>query len=467
MIEVAQAKLFLFFRKDLAKKYDVIIVGAGPAGIFAALELTAKDGLSVLIVEKGRDITKRSRDISSINTGWGGAGAFSDGKLTLSTETGGWLRQYVGDKVLAELVDYVDSIYLQYGAPREEFGTDEEAVAKFKSKAVSAGLILIPSKIRHLGTENCLKILQKMRENLDVRIDIRTETPVINLLSDQNKIIGVELPDGEKIESEFVIASPGREGAEWFSKEAQRLGLKVSANQVDIGVRVELPAPIMQELADELFESKLVYYSKVFEDQVRTFCMCPNGHVSKEAYGDVVTVNGHSYAARQSDNTNFALLVSTTFTEPFKEPLAYGKYIARLANLLGGGILVQRLGDLKLGRRSTPERIARSIVVPTLEDATPGDLSFVLPYRYLTDIVEMLHALDKLAPGVADPSTLLYGIEVKFYSSRVKLSDSLETDIGNLFAIGDGAGVTRGLVQASAAGVIVARQILRRKGKAA
>lgn len=451
----------------MAKKYDVIIVGAGPAGIFAALELTAKNGLSVLIIEKGRDLKKRSRDISSINTGWGGAGAFSDGKLTLSTETGGWLRQYVGDKSLAELVDYVDSIYLQYGAPKEEYGTDEEAVARIKRQAVLAGLVLVPSKIRHLGTENCLKVLQKMRDYLDPRIEVKTETTVAKLTSEDSNVKGVELSDGEKIEAQFVIVGPGREGAEWFSKEAERLGLGVSANQIDIGVRVELPAPVMQSLAEELFESKLVYYSKVFEDQVRTFCMCPNGHVSKEAYGDIVTVNGHSYAARQSENTNFALLVSTTFTEPFKEPLAYGRYIARLANLLGGGILVQRLGDLKLGRRSTPERIARSIVVPTLEDATPGDLSFVLPYRYLADIVEMLHALDKLAPGVADPSTLLYGVEVKFYSARIKLTNSLETNINNLFAIGDGAGVTRGLVQASAAGVIVARQILERKGIAA
>lgn len=451
----------------MAKKYDVIIVGAGPAGIFAAIELTAKDGLSVLVIEKGRDIAKRSRNIGSINTGWGGAGAFSDGKLTLSTETGGWLRQYVGDKHLAELVDYVDSVYLQYGAPREEFGTDEAAVARLKRQAVMAGLMLIPSKIRHLGTENCLKVLKKMREYLGGRIDIMTNTMVQRLISENNKIKGVELESGEKIFAEFVVVGPGREGAEWFSKEAQRLGLEVSANQVDIGVRVELPAPIMQPLSEELFESKLVYFSKVFEDQVRTFCMCPNGHVSKESYGDVTTVNGHSYAARHSDNTNFALLVSTTFTEPFKEPLAYGKYIARLANLLGGGIIVQRLGDLRLGRRSTRERIARSIVVPTLEDATPGDLSFVLPYRYLSDILEMLDALNRLAPGVADASTLMYGIEVKFYSARVRLTNSLETLIKNLFAIGDGAGVTRGLVQASAAGVIVARQILERKGKAA
>lgn len=446
------------------KKYDVIIIGAGPAGIFTALELTAKNNLSILIVEKGQDISKRTRALSSINTGWGGAGAFSDGKLTLSTETGGWLRQYVDEKSLVELINYVDSIYLQYGAPKKEYGTNEEAISKLKQASILANLILVPSKIRHLGTENCLKTLKKMREYLDSRVSIKTETVVEELVAKEDSIHAVKLSTGEEALADFVVVAPGREGASWFAKEAQRLGLEVFANQVDIGVRVELPAAIVKTLSEEFFESKLLYYSKVFEDQVRTFCMCPNGHVSKEAYGDVITVNGHSYAAKKSENTNFALLVSTTFTEPFKEPLSYGKYIARLANLLGGGIIVQRLGDLRLGRRSTPQRIARSTVVPTLKDATPGDLSFVLPYRYLSDIQEMIEALDRLAPGVASPGTLLYGVEVKFYSSRVKLNSCLETQIQNLFAIGDGAGITRGLVQASAAGVIAARQILKRKG---
>lgn len=449
----------------MAKTYDVIIVGAGPAGIFAALELTAKNRLSVLLLEKGEDLDKRSRtSLKSINSGWGGAGAFSDGKLTLSTETGGWLRQYLGEKNLADLVDYVDGIYLQYGAPRKEYGTDEEVISSLKRKAVLANITLIPSKIRHLGTENCVKVLKRMRKYLDGRVEVRTNTAVDDLIVKGKKVQGVRLSGGKEIFGESVIVAPGREGADWFADKARTLGLTVEANQVDIGVRIEMPAAIAEPLSKGLFESKLVYYSKVFEDQVRTFCMCPNGQVSKESYGDVITVNGHSYATKKSDNTNFALLVSTEFTEPFREPIAYGKYIARLANLLGGGIIVQRLGDLKLGRRSTVERVARSTVKPTLDDATPGDLSFVLPYRYLANILEMLDALDKLAPGVASSNTLLYGVEVKFYSSRVKLNNNLETEIKNLYAIGDGAGITRGLVQASAAGIVAARQILMRKG---
>jgi len=260
-----------------------------------------------------------------------------------------------------------------------------------------------------------------------------------------------------------VIVAPGREGADWLAEEATRLGLDLANNAVDIGVRVEVPAPVMEPLTRDLYESKLVYYSKRFEDKVRTFCMNPYGEVSTESYGDgLVTVNGHSYADRTTQNTNFALLVSTTFTHPFKEPITYGRSIASLANLLGEGILVQRFGDLVAGRRSTPERIARSVLVPTLSDATPGDLSFVLPYRHLADIVEMIQAMDDLVPGVADDRTLLYGVEVKFYSSRLSLSDELETGIAGLYAIGDGAGVTRGLVQASAAGVVAARAIVKK-----
>ncbi len=259
--------------------------------------------------------------------------------------------------------------------------------------------------------------------------------------------------------------APGRGGAEWLKCEAQSLGLKTLNNPVDVGIRVEVQAPVMEELTETLYEPKFVYYSKSFDDKVRTFCVAPKGEVITESYNGVLTVNGQSYAERKTGNTNFAILVTTSFTEPFREPIAYGKYLARLTNLLSGGVIIQRLGDLKVGRRSTEERIARSIVSPTLKNATPGDLSFVLPYRYLADIREMLEAMDEIAPGLDSNHTLLYGVEVKFYSSRLELSDSLETKIRNLFTIGDGAGVTRGLVQASASGVIVAREIIKREEK--
>jgi hypothetical protein len=274
----------------------------------------------------------------------------------------------------------------------------------------------------------------------------------------------VEIMDGRQIEAEHVIVAPGREGSDWLASEAKKLGIRTSTNPVDIGVRVEVPAPVLEELTDVVYEPKLIYYTRSFDDQVRSFCVCPKGEVVLEASDGVKTVNGHSYAKKKTDNTNFALLVSTAFTEPFREPITYGRYIAALSNLLSGGVIVQRLGDLQAGRRSTEERIARGVVRPTLKSAVPGDLSFVLPYRYLADILEMLRAMDKLSPGVGSRHTLLYGVEVKFYSSRLELSPTLETQIHNLFAVGDGAGVTRGLVQASASGVIAAREIVKRIG---
>jgi uncharacterized FAD-dependent dehydrogenase len=280
---------------------------------------------------------------------------------------------------------------------------------------------------------------------------------------DDHTIKGVETGKGEKIMGKYVIVAPGRGGAEWLQTEAQIRGLKTVTNPVDVGVRVEVSSTAMENLTKVLYEPKLVYYSKLFDDMVRTFCVSPYGEVTTESYDGVLTVNGQSYAERRTDNTNFAILVSTSFTEPFKEPIAYGKYIARLSNLLSGGVMVQRLGDLVSGRRSTHERLARSIVTPSLKNATPGDLSFVLPYRYLADIREMLQALDVIAPGVHSRDTLLYGVEVKFYSSHLQLNNSLETKMKNMFTIGDGAGVTRGLIQASASGVIVAREILKRE----
>ena len=297
------------------------------------------------------------------------------------------------------------------------------------------------------------------------RIEYRLETEACNISVDGGKVKGVEVEGGDKYSCDYLILAPGREGADWLTNEAERLKLTMHSNPVDVGVRVEVPATVMAELTNYLYESKLEFMSQSFDDRVRTFCMCPGGEVIMESTGGndpVITVNGHSYAERRTDNTNFALLVSTAFTKPFNQPIAYGKYLARLANILSGGVLLQRLGDLKKGRRSTPERIKRGLVTPTLKDATPGDLSFALPYRYLTGVVEMLQAMDKLAPGVASPHTLLYGIEVKFYSSRPELSPGLETEVGNMFAVGDGAGVSRGLIQASVSGVVAAREILKR-----
>jgi len=452
----------------------VIIVGAGPAGIFSALEIAEKTKLNILMLDRGPDINQRkcpaSRGFECVNcepclllSGWGGSGAFSDGKLTLSTEVGGWLNQYVSSKELGELVNYADNTYLKFGATEYVYGADIERIDQIERKASLAGLKLVRQKIRHMGTERCAQTLRKMRQELDGKVEFKPKTDVKGLIVKNNAVEGVETVNGEKFPGKYVIVAPGRSGAEWLQTEAQTLGLRTLNNPVDVGIRIEVLASVMEELTSVLYEPKLIYYSKSFDDQVRTFCVAPYGEIITESYNGVLTVNGQSYAERKTENTNFAILVNTSFTEPFKEPIAYGKYLARLSNLLSGGVIIQRLGDLESGRRSTPERIARSVVIPTLKNATPGDLSFVLPYRYLCDIREMLEALDKIAPGMHSRDTLLYGIEVKFYSSRLQLSNGLETKIHNLFTIGDGAGVTRGLVQASASGVIVASEIVKRE----
>ena len=466
----------------MAQPYDVIIVGTGPAGIFSALELTKNNknhalNLKIVMLDKGPDLEKRkcpaSRGFGCVNCdpctllqGWGGAGAFSDGKLDLSTEVGGWLTDYISREKLADYIDYVDGIYRSFGAPDRVYGTDQDKIEKIERKAAFAGLKLIQQKIRHMGTDQCAQVLRNMSRQLRDKVDVQTGVEVKRLLVNNGVVEGVETKKDEKLKGKYVIVAPGRSGAEWLTTEAQTLGLKTFSNPVDVGVRIEVQASVMEEITDILYEPKLVYFSKSFDDQVRTFCVCPNGEVVTESYKGIITDNGQSYAERKTGNTNFAILVSTRFTEPFREPIAYGKYIARLTNLLSGGIIVQRLGDLEAGRRSTEERISRSLVVPTLKNATPGDLSFVLPYRYLADIREMLQALDQVSPGINSKDTLLYGAEVKFYSSRLELSNQLETRIHNLFTIGDGAGLTRGLIQASASGIIAAREILKREKKA-
>jgi hypothetical protein len=457
--------------------YDVIIVGAGPAAIFAALELTSADaGLRVLMVEKGRDMAHRSCPMAekgidcvscaecSIVSGWGGAGAFSDGKLTLTADVGGNLHRFVPPADLDELIDHVDRVYLRFGASRKVYSADEATTAEIKALAARNDLEYIPARVRHIGTDRCFKLLTRMQNHLMKRLDVIFGVGVADLTVARNgkgrKVKGVTLTDGRAFTAPYVIMAPGREGSKWLEGLTRRLRLDTLKNPVDVGVRVELPAAVMEHLTNVTYEPKLVYNSRTFDDRVRTFCVNPNGFVVKEYLKDVWTVNGHSFKDKKSDNTNFALLVSSQFTEPFKEPISYGRYIAELANFLGQGVIVQRLGDLRAGRRSTAARIAKGLVRPTLKDATPGDLSFVIPYRFMTGILEMLDALDRIAPGVASRHTLLYGMEVKFYSMQLKVQPSMLTEIAGLYAVGDGAGVSRGLIQASASGVLAARSIL-------
>jgi uncharacterized FAD-dependent dehydrogenase len=457
------------------KNYDVIIVGAGPAGIFCALELLKEDpSIKILMLEKGKDIADRScpmkeKKISCMEceecellSGWGGAGAFSDGKLSLSPNVGGHLSKYIERDSLKELIDYVDNVYIHYGAPEHTYGEDSQKIAELQKTAAINDLTLVPSRIRHIGTDRCKTVLQNIREFINEKVTVKFLSPALSLINDDNEIKGVELKENEKYYAKYTVLAPGREGSQWLELQGKKLGLTLLNNPVDLGVRVEVPASVLEPLTKITYEPKLLYYSKKFDDMVRTFCVNPYGEVVKEYLKGIWTVNGHSYSGHKTENTNFALLVSTYFTEPFNEPISYGRYIAKLANFLGKDVILQRLGDLHKGRRSTEERIRKGLVQPTLKDAIPGDLSFAMPYRYLSNILEMLEALDKLAPGVNSRHTLLYGMEVKFYSMQIKLTDKLQTEIENLFAVGDGAGVSRGLIQASASGIIAAREISNR-----
>lgn len=454
----------------MPRRPQVVIIGAGPAAIFAALEL-GDTAATVRIFDKGPDIDARLAHaegrLSRSNRhwllcGWGGAGAFSDGKLTMALEVGGQLTHYLSDAEALSLMEEADQIWLRFGAPQQLYGTDQDAMEELARRATRADLEFVGSRIRHLGTDRCPMVLREMRQAMGKNVEVHAEQAVVRINARQGRVTGIETASGKRYPADFVIAAPGREGSPWFMSEAKRLGLGRADNPVDVGVRVEVPAEVMADVTDVAYESKLIFYSKTFDNRVRTFCMCPYGEVVTEQNEGIVTVNGQSYAAKRTGNTNFALLVSTRFTQPFHEPIAYGRYLASLANLLGDGVLVQRLGDLRSGHRSTHERIARSLVRPTLPSATPGDLSYALPYRHLCSILEALEALDRFAPGVGSRHTLLYGIEVKFYSARPNLTPHLETEVRNLFAIGDGAGVTRGLVQAGMSGMIAGREIKRR-----
>jgi uncharacterized FAD-dependent dehydrogenase len=450
----------------MEKEYQVAIVGAGPSAIFAALTLSKGGMKDLVVLEKGKDIDERKRGRGmELLCGWGGAGAFSDGKLTLSPKVGGFLGDFIPQSQLVNLLKKADEIYLSFGAPKEVFGQSSDKTEALYQEAKLARLEFIPMEIRHLGTENCVPLLKKIRIALEKNVDVFFNNPVREILVENGKVMGVALEDGIRVKADYVICGPGRVGAQWIKNEVQRLGIPSIPSPVDIGVRVEAPASILQKLTDIAYEAKFIYYSKTFDDKVRTFCMNPFGEVVTETIDEIVTVNGHSYANKRTENTNFAILVSNTFTEPFNDPIGYGKYIARLANLLGKGVIIQRVGDLLDGRRSTIDRINRCITQPTLTSATPGDLSFVLPYRHLKSIIEMLEALDRIIPGIFSRHTLLYGVEVKFYTNRVKISPALETDIQNLFLIGDGAGITRGLMQASISGILAGEEILKRTGK--
>ncbi|HOK43337.1 MAG TPA: NAD(P)/FAD-dependent oxidoreductase [Thermoclostridium caenicola] len=462
-------------------KYDVIIIGCGTAGIFAGYELDRLcPGMDILMLEQGRDIGRRSCPIvqkktescincpsCSIMSGFGGAGAFSDGKFNFTTRFGGWLSDYMDSETIMELIEYVDSINVRFGATTKRFSTNSPAAHEISRKALSYDLHLLDAEVKHLGTENNLDILTRLYEYLNQRVELVCNAPVteIEALQDGYRIT---LNDGTSAECRYLIVAPGRTGAEWFANQCRKLGLSLINNQVDIGVRVELPAKIFEEITDVVYEAKFLYRTKQYGDLVRTFCMNPYGHVVAENVDGIITVNGHSYTdpALRSENTNFALLVSNRFTQPFNEPYQYGKRIASLSNMLGGGVIVQRFGDLIKGKRTNEHRLSQSFTRPTLK-ATPGDLSLVLTKRHLDNIIEMIMALDKIAPGTANHDTLLYGVEVKFYSARLQLSNELETQRPNFFAIGDGAGITRGLSQAAASGVSVARTISRRIGKQA
>ncbi|MDO5808257.1 MAG: FAD-dependent oxidoreductase [Lachnospiraceae bacterium] len=456
-------------------KYDVIIIGAGPGGIFSAYELMKKSPeLKVAVFEAGYSLEKRRCPIDgkkvkscikcptcAIMSGFGGAGAFSDGKYNITNDFGGTLYEHIGRKEAIDLMYYVDEINVNHGG--ESTRMFSTAGTKFKKLCMQNKLKLLDASVRHLGTDINYIVLENMYNEMKSHIDFYFHTPVEHVEKLEE---GYRIHYGEDKYEDCAecIISVGRSGSKWMEKVCQELDIPTKSNRVDIGVRVELPAVIFSDLTDELYESKIVYRTEKFEDNVRTFCMNPNGIVVNENTNGIVTVNGHSYegAEKQTENTNFALLVAKHFSEPFKDSNGYGESIARLSNMLGGGVIVQRFGDLVRGRRSNTKRIEEGLVTPTLA-ATPGDLSLVLPKRILDGIIEMIYALDKIAPGTANDDTLLYGVEVKFYNMEVEIDENLESRYKGLYIIGDGSGVTHSLSHASASGVYVARKIAEKQ----
>ena len=456
-------------------KYDVIIIGAGPGGIFSAYELMKKSPeLKVAVFEAGYSLEKRRCPIDgkkvkacikcptcAIMSGFGGAGAFSDGKYNITNDFGGTLYEHIGRKEAIDLMYYVDEINVNHGG--ESTRMFSTAGTKFKKLCMQNKLKLLDASVRHLGTDINYIVLENMYNEMKSHIDFYFHTPVehVEKLEEGYRI---HYSEDKYEDCEKCIISVGRSGSKWMEKICQEMDIPTKSNRVDIGVRVELPAVIFSDLTDELYESKIVYRTEKFEDNVRTFCMNPNGIVVNENTNGIVTVNGHSYegAEKQTENTNFALLVAKHFSEPFKDSNGYGESIARLSNMLGGGVIVQRFGDLVRGRRSNTKRIEEGLVTPTLA-ATPGDLSLVLPKRILDGIIEMIYALDKIAPGTANDDTLLYGVEVKFYNMEVDIDENLESRYKGLYIIGDGSGVTHSLSHASASGVYVARKIAEKQ----
>ena len=450
--------------------YDVLIIGAGPGGIYSAYELTQRcPEKKVAVIEAGHALSRRHCPIDgekvktcigcktcSIMSGFGGAGAFSDGKYNITNDFGGTLFEYIGKRQALELMRYVDEINMRYGGAGTKLYTT--AGTQFKKACIQHDLHLLDASVRHLGTDINYVVLENLYNYLKDKVDFFFDTPVekVEIVDGGYEVVTAK----ETFTCEKCIISVGRSGSKWMEQVCRELDIPTKSNRVDIGVRVELPAEVFAPITDELYESKIVYKTEKYQDKVRTFCMNPKGAVVNENTNGIITVNGHSYEdpAKQTENTNFALLVAKHFSEPFKDSNGYGESIARLSNMLGGGVIVQRFGDLIRGRRSTPNRIEESFVTPTL-NATPGDLSLVLPKRILDGIIEMIYALDKVAPGTANDDTLLYGVEVKFYNMEVEVDEKLQSRYPGLYIIGDGSGITHSLSHASASGIHVARDI--------
>ncbi|MFA6889818.1 MAG: FAD-dependent oxidoreductase [Bacilli bacterium] len=468
------------------KKYDVIIVGAGPMGIFTAYELMQKaPQLKVLLVDKGNDITARNCPIlagiiqqcpqdkegysgckpaCSMTCGFGGSGAYSDGKFNITNEFGGWMNEYLSDEEVLQLIKYVDAINLKHGAPKETTNPNSAKVYDIEKKSIAAGLKLLRSEVRHLGTEVNLNVLESINLEMKKSVDYLFKTAVVDIVVEDEVVCGIITDQKETILANTVVLGVGRGGSDWLNKTLSRHHINFSNNRVDIGVRVETNDIIMDEINEFLYEGKFIFNTSV-GTKVRTFCSNPSGHVVIENWEGIMVCNGHAYHDHDlgSRNTNFALLVSHEFDEPFKDPNEYAREISRLANKLSGGsVIVQKYGDIIKGRRSTKKRINEGFVRPTLPEAVPGDLALILPYKTMKSLIEMVEALDHVTPGIANDHTLFYGVEAKFYSDRVEVSPEFETKIKNLFVGGDGAGITRGLAQAGANGIKIARNIIAR-----